>query len=67
VGIVRDINYNGEVSRAGPFQAGPKGPAVRISVPLNIHGQAGINGDLAKFLKMDKKNFDGASMPGRLL
>jgi hypothetical protein len=54
-----DIDYHGTISRSAPFQVAAHEHGLRISAPLEIHGQAGINGDLAKLLALNKKNIDG--------
>lgn len=55
-----DVDYRATIRRDGNVIVSQNGDAVRLSVPIRADGQAGFAGDLAKFLKLDKKNFRGA-------
>lgn len=48
------------VHRDGPVTVGSGGDHLRLSVPLSIAGQAGFEGDLARALHLDHKNFRGS-------
>ena len=48
------------VHRDGPVTVGSGGDHLRLSVPLSIAGQAGFEGDLARALHLDHKNFGGS-------
>lgn len=55
-----DVDYRATIRRDGNVIVSQNGDAVRLSVPIRADGQAGFTGDLAGFLKLDKKNFRGA-------
>ena len=61
--VCGDVKYKFTVKRSGPVHLvpSPAGPGtLRASVPLSFSGHAGLKGDLAKLLDLDKKNFNGA-------
>jgi hypothetical protein len=53
-----DIAYT--VHRDGPVAAFAAGDHMRLSVPLSVTGHAGFEGDLARALRLDHKNFRGS-------
>lgn len=60
--VCQDVDYHINVERTGPVTVvkGPVPGTARASVEVKFSGQAGFSGDLAKFLGLDKKNFDGS-------
>ena len=55
-----DVDYHATIRRDGNVIINQNGDSVRLSVPVRADGQAGFAGDLAGFLKLNKKNFRGA-------
>lgn len=55
-----DLDYQASITRSGPVTVNPLATGLRLSVPVSVDGSAGFAGDLARFLKLDKKNFRGA-------
>lgn len=52
--------YSYTVQRKGKISVRKNQERVRITVPISFHGNAGLRGDGAKVLKLNKKNFDGS-------
>ena len=55
-----DLDYQANVTRSGAVTVTPLPTGLRLTVPVSVDGSAGFAGDLASFLKLDKKNFRGA-------
>lgn len=55
-----DLDYQANVTRSGPVTFTPLPTGLRLTIPVSVDGSAGFAGDLAKVLKLDKKNFRGA-------
>ena len=53
--------WSATVRKSGPVTVNRNGDAVRVAVPLEIRGKAGVNGDIAGLLALNGKNF-GASV-----
>lgn len=62
VEICQDVDYSVDVTRDGPITVarGPTPETARIAVPVKFSGWGGLTGEIAKVLKLDKKNFDGS-------
>jgi len=58
--LCSDIDYSASIRREGDVVVSQNGAALRFSVPVRADGGAGFAGDLAKRLKLDRKNFRGA-------
>ena len=57
--VCQDVDYIVTVDRTSPVTVAPEVNAVRVSTNVAISGQAGFSGDVAKALKLDRKNFRG--------
>jgi len=60
-----DLDYN--ISRAGPIEFGRNDAqpnTVAVSIPVQFAGGAGLSGDFARMLSLNRKNFDGAFRVG---
>ena len=57
--VCQDVDYTVSVSRTSPVTVSPAINAVHVSTDVTISGQAGFSGDVAKALKLDRKNFRG--------
>jgi hypothetical protein len=57
--VCQDVDYTIAVSRTSPVTVSPAVNAVHVSTDVTIAGQAGFSGDVAKALKLDRKNFRG--------
>jgi hypothetical protein len=57
--VCQDVDYTVSVSRTSPVTVSPAVNAVHVSTGVTISGQAGFSGDVAKALKLDRKNFRG--------
>ena len=57
--VCQDVDYTVSVSRTAPVSVSPAVNAVHVSTDVIISGQAGFSGDVAKALKLDRKNFRG--------
>ena len=57
--VCQDVDYTVSVSRTSPVTVSPAVNAVHVSMDVTITGQAGFSGDVAKALKLDRKNFRG--------
>jgi hypothetical protein len=58
--LCSDIDYSASIRREGDVVVSQNGAALRFSVPVRADGGVGFAGDLAKVLKLDRKNFRGA-------
>jgi hypothetical protein len=58
--VCQDVDYKVQVDRTSPLTVAPASNAARLATNLNITGQAGFSGDLAKALALNAKNFRGA-------
>ena len=59
-----DVDYQANITRSGPVTVNPLPEGLRLSVPISVDGSAGFAGDLASFLKLNKKNFRGTIIAG---
>lgn len=57
--VCQDVDYTVSVDRTSPVTVSPTVNSVHVSTNVTISGQAGFSGDVAKALKLDKKNFRG--------
>ena len=57
--VCQDVDYTVSVSRTSPVAVSPAVNAVHVSTDVAITGQVGFSGDVAKALKLDRKNFRG--------
>ena len=55
-----DVDYSASIRRDGNVAISQVPAGVRFSVPIRIDGHAGFVGELANFLKLNKKNFRGS-------
>lgn len=58
-----DYHWNATVSPAGALQFSRNGGWLRAQLPLQIHGQAGLSGDLARVLSLSSKNMAATLHP----
>jgi hypothetical protein len=57
--VCQDVDYSVHIDRTSPVTISPGTNKIHISTNVAINGEAGFSGDLAKALKLDKKNFRG--------
>jgi hypothetical protein len=57
--VCQDVDYTVSVDRTSPVTVSPAVNSVHVSTNVAISGQAGFSGDVAKALKLDRKNFGG--------
>lgn len=57
--LCTDLHYQANITRSGPVTVTPMPNGLRLTVPVSVDGSAGLGGDLAAWLKLDKKNFRG--------
>jgi hypothetical protein len=50
--VCADYNWNATITRAGDPSLTRVGEALRVELPVDVHGQAGLNGDLARVLSL---------------
>ncbi len=55
--------WTAKVSKSGPVAVVRSDDAVRIAVPLEIDGKAGVKGDIARVLALNGKNFRASVLP----
>ncbi len=54
--------YHATVAREGPVQISGSGDQFRVSMPIGITGQGGVDGDAARLLGLQAKKFHAALM-----
>ena len=54
------IDYAVTIRRDGPIRLSVHHDRLRVAIPLSVRGHAGLTGDAAKALGLDRKNFKGA-------
>ena len=57
--VCQDVDYSVHIDRTSPVTISPGTNKIHISTTVAINGEAGFSGDLARALKLDKKNFRG--------
>ena len=57
--VCQDVDYKVTATRTAPVTVSRSADKVHISTNVNISGQAGFSGDVARALAVDKKNFRG--------
>ena len=57
--VCQDVDYTVSVDRTSPVTVSPAVNSAHVSTNVTISGQAGFSGDVAKALKLDRKNFRG--------
>lgn len=55
--------WSATARKTGPVSVSKSGDAMRVAVPIDINGKAGVRGDLAKLLSLSGKNFNASVKP----
>ncbi|MDI6528376.1 DUF4403 family protein [Pseudomonas otitidis] len=56
-------SWSAVARKSGPVTVTKYGDAMRVSVPIQIGGKAGLRGDIASVLSLSGKNFDASVKP----
>lgn len=56
-------SWSATLTKAGPVTVGRNGDAMRVAVPIDINGHAGLNGDIASILRLNGKSFSATVRP----
>ena len=61
--ICADYRWTADIRKTGPLEVGPGDGAIRVKMPVEVKGKAGLEGELAAMVKLEGRPFAATATP----